>query len=109
LSLPRRKTSRLSPKLSQRRHHEFLHALAGCEAVAAAVRERCKRCDILGLEGYLRTPAGPAALRRDNNRKRNPDSPRFRSRALACPTIQAAGLRSRPVEIVQRWRTAELL
>ena len=30
------------------------------------------------LEGYLRTPAGPAALRQDNDRGANPDGRRFR-------------------------------
>ena len=30
------------------------------------------------LEGYLRTPAGPAALRQDNDRGRDPDAQRFR-------------------------------
>ena len=47
-----------------------LHDVIVGKPFSEAVRSR--------LEGYLRTPAGPSALRQDNNRKRNPDSPRFR-------------------------------
>ena len=47
-----------------------LHDVIVGKPFSEAVRSR--------LEGYLRTPAGPAALSQDNNRKRNPDSPRFR-------------------------------
>jgi hypothetical protein len=47
-----------------------LHDVIVGKPFSEAVRSR--------LEGYLRTPAGPAALRQNNNRKRNPDSPRFR-------------------------------
>jgi hypothetical protein len=50
------------------RHVLFMTSLS-----ASRSRKRRRR-----LEGYLRTPAGPSALRQDNNRKRNPDSPRFR-------------------------------
>jgi hypothetical protein len=46
-----------------------LHDVIVGKPFSEAVRSR--------LERYLCTPAGPAALRQDNNRTRNPDSPRF--------------------------------
>ena len=83
-----------------------LHDVIVGKPFSEAVRSR--------LEGYLRTPAGPSALRQDNNPQAQsrfaaiPSVTAHLSCALACPAIQAAGLRSRSVEIVQRWRAAEL-